>query len=231
MCGGGVSYNFIDLGLPSGLLWADRNIGAATPEDAGLYFQWGDTQGWTAEQVGVDKDFGNYKFSSGGTYTKYNETDGKRELDLEDDAAHVIIGGNCKMPTHRDFFELFSYTDIYLITETNQEINGILSGEPTNGLYNGFEWKTTTTENVIGIKFCKKNDNSTFILIPYGGIVRGDSLLINKNTQCHMWIPMINQDFISTPMRLSGDRDDVFIRFQLTRNYGCPIRAIKPINQ
>lgn len=44
-------YNMVDLGLPSGLLWADRNIGAASPEDAGLYFQWGDTVGYTAEQV------------------------------------------------------------------------------------------------------------------------------------------------------------------------------------
>lgn len=35
------NYNAIDLGLPSGLLWADRNIGASTEEDSGLYFQWG----------------------------------------------------------------------------------------------------------------------------------------------------------------------------------------------
>ena len=38
--------NTIDLGLPSGLLWADRNIGAENPEGAGLYFQWGDTVGY-----------------------------------------------------------------------------------------------------------------------------------------------------------------------------------------
>ena len=41
----------VDLGLPSGLLWADRNVGAESPEDPGLYFQWGDTVGYTAEQV------------------------------------------------------------------------------------------------------------------------------------------------------------------------------------
>ena len=34
-------YNMVDLGLPSGLLWADRNIGANNPEDTGLYFAWG----------------------------------------------------------------------------------------------------------------------------------------------------------------------------------------------
>lgn len=35
----GPSFNMIDLGLPSGRLWCDRNVGAASPEDAGLYFQ------------------------------------------------------------------------------------------------------------------------------------------------------------------------------------------------
>ena len=52
-----MSSDYVDLGLPSGLLWAKKNLGAATEEDAGLYFQWGDTQGYTAEQVGVDKEF------------------------------------------------------------------------------------------------------------------------------------------------------------------------------
>lgn len=30
-------HKFIDLGLPSGLLWADCNVGAASPEDSGYY--------------------------------------------------------------------------------------------------------------------------------------------------------------------------------------------------
>ena len=52
-----MSSDYVDLGLPSGLLWAKKNLGAATEEDAGLYFQWGDTVGYTAEQVVVDKEF------------------------------------------------------------------------------------------------------------------------------------------------------------------------------
>jgi hypothetical protein len=42
----GLSYNMVDLGLPSGLLWADRNVGAASSEDFGTYFAWGDTSGY-----------------------------------------------------------------------------------------------------------------------------------------------------------------------------------------
>jgi hypothetical protein len=44
-----LEYKMVDLGLPSGLLWADRNVGAISEYDYGLYFQWGDTKGYTKE--------------------------------------------------------------------------------------------------------------------------------------------------------------------------------------
>ena len=40
-------YTAIDLGLPSGLKWANMNIGAEKETDYGLYFQWGDVVGYT----------------------------------------------------------------------------------------------------------------------------------------------------------------------------------------
>lgn len=43
----GLTYNAVDLGLPSGRLWADRNVGATGPEHYGSYFQWGDTNAYT----------------------------------------------------------------------------------------------------------------------------------------------------------------------------------------
>lgn len=46
------TYNMVDLGLPSGTLWADRNVGATSPEDFGSYFQWGDTNAYTFDGVG-----------------------------------------------------------------------------------------------------------------------------------------------------------------------------------
>ena len=42
-----MEYKAIDLGLPSGRLWADKNIGAEKETDYGLYFQWGETVGYT----------------------------------------------------------------------------------------------------------------------------------------------------------------------------------------
>ena len=84
----------VDLGLS--VLWAKTNLGADKETDAGLYFQWGDTQGYTAEQVGNGeglKYFGwdDYKWSIDGSssnFSKYTGSD-KTVLDLEDDAAKL----------------------------------------------------------------------------------------------------------------------------------------------
>ena len=48
-----LTYNTVDLGLPSGILWADRNVGATSVEDSGSYFQWGDTKGYIDDGVGT----------------------------------------------------------------------------------------------------------------------------------------------------------------------------------
>ena len=53
-------YGYVDLGLPSGTLWATCNVGASKPSDYGLYFQWGDIVGYAKGQIGnvnVQKKF------------------------------------------------------------------------------------------------------------------------------------------------------------------------------
>ena len=80
-------HDYVDLGLPSGTKWATMNIGATGITDAGLYFQWGDTSGYTSGQCGSNegqKYFGweDYKYGDGTSspdntaFTKYNSTDG-----------------------------------------------------------------------------------------------------------------------------------------------------------
>lgn len=109
----------VDLGLPSGTLWAPCNIGAEKPEDFGNYFAWGEITGSNEGKTifGID----NYKWCDGTFYSlkKYN-TDGQygvidnlTELEPEDDAAYVNWGGNWKTPTMDQLKELFNhdYTD------------------------------------------------------------------------------------------------------------------------
>lgn len=97
------SHDFVEIG---GVKWATMNVGANSVTDYGLYFQWGDTQGYTADQVGSEEGkkcflWEDYKW--GETCTKYNETDGKVVLDIEDDAARAAWGGSWRMPTTAEF--------------------------------------------------------------------------------------------------------------------------------
>ena len=96
-----LKYDYINLGLPSGLKWATCNVGATSPEQAGLYFAWGETVGYTGEQVtsGVKK-FTNDEYKSGPAATISSD------LTLEQDAAHANLGGNWRMPTQAEFQEL-----------------------------------------------------------------------------------------------------------------------------
>lgn len=60
-------HKFVDLGLPSGLLWADRNVGASVTSAYGDYFAWGETNPKTEYSRYTYKYGSNYK-----NYTKYN---------------------------------------------------------------------------------------------------------------------------------------------------------------
>ena len=111
-----ITYDYVDFGLPSGTKWATKNVGARKPSDAGFYFQWGDIKGYTANQVGTGEgkkkfadDWSDYKWNPSGdgkTFTKYTTTGAA--LELEDDAAHVYMGGNWHMPTPNQINELIN---------------------------------------------------------------------------------------------------------------------------
>ena len=110
--GGG--YEYVDLGLPSHLKWAKCNVGAEKETDAGLYFAWGETTGYTASQVGTDKRFSwsEYKYgNSSSNLAKYNQSDGKTVLESTDDAATQIMGGDWRMPTQTEIQELLDNTN------------------------------------------------------------------------------------------------------------------------
>lgn len=102
-------HDYIDLGLPSGTLWASCNIGAATPESCGWWFSWGETQ---PKEHGFS--VASYKYMEGDFYhcqiTKYNRDDGLVVLLPEDDAATVNWGDGWHTPTVEQWSELLQYT-------------------------------------------------------------------------------------------------------------------------
>ena len=140
-------YEYVDLGLPSGLKWATMNIGAETETDYGDYFMWGSVTPNTADEC----TWANAPFNDGNT--SYNEVYFNSVKDTvcpngiltkEYDAASHIMGGDWRMPREAEFQELLSGT-------TNEWI--------TN--YNG--------TGINGRKFTSKTDTSKYIFIPAAG--------------------------------------------------------------
>lgn len=109
---------YVDLGLPSGTLWATCNVGASTPEGYGDYFAWGDPVGHDeeADASGYWYQWKYYKWCNGDykSLTKYcldsyyGKVDNKMVLDPEDDAAQVNWGGDWRMPSETEYNELLS---------------------------------------------------------------------------------------------------------------------------
>ena len=108
------NYKYVDLGLPAGLKWATCNVGATSPEQTGKYFAWGETVGYTAEQV----KSGERSFSSS-VYNSGSAASISKDLTLEQDAAHVNLGGNWRMPTDDEFQELIDNCSVVWTNDYN----------------------------------------------------------------------------------------------------------------
>ncbi|MCQ2322558.1 MAG: fibrobacter succinogenes major paralogous domain-containing protein, partial [Bacteroidales bacterium] len=101
-------HEYVDLGLPSGTLWATCNVGANRPEDYGDYYAWGETT------IKTKYKWNTYKWCRGSwrTQTKYNTNskygtvDNKTVLEMSDDAVSVNWGGDWRMPTTEEWEEL-----------------------------------------------------------------------------------------------------------------------------
>lgn len=138
-------HKFINLGLPSGLLWAECNVGASSPWEDGDYYAWGETQ------TKSDYSWSTYKWGS--NPTKYNSSDGKTTLEASDDVATVKWGKECRMPSRAEFQELYNKCDWtwkssyngasgYLVKGPNGQTiffpasgNGVLSSHGSYGYY------------------------------------------------------------------------------------------------
>ena len=123
-------FEYVDLGLPSGTKWATCNVGADKETDYGFYFAFGETKGYSCFTDTKAFNLGDYKFSVNGSnakFSKYNNTDGKKVLDLCDDAAYIHMGGKWHMPTDEQIRELkFNTISDWVTNYNGSGVNGIL---------------------------------------------------------------------------------------------------------
>lgn len=131
---------YVDLGLPSGNLWAKCNLGASSPEAYGDYYAWGEVEPKQEYTKSNHKWYKEGAPSQG--FTKYNNEDGKLTLEDEDDAVIQKIGNGWRTPTLADFREL-----------TNQKYTTI---------------EKTTLNGVAGYQITSKK-NKKSIFIPFAG--------------------------------------------------------------
>ena len=99
-------YDYVDLGLPSGTLWATCNVGATTISDKGKFFMWGELEGNT---VSGSTPGGGRQYTQA-AYNALGLNAITSDLDLAHDAAHYHMGGDWHIPTNEQIQELCDYT-------------------------------------------------------------------------------------------------------------------------
>ena len=189
--------DYVDLGLPSGTLWATRNVGASSPEDYGYYFAWGetvpkeaytwDTYKWNSSDVSGEFYLTKYCYES-----QYGERDGKTMLDPADDAACVHYPGG-RMPTLEQIWEL----------------------------RDSCTWQWTLRGDVNGVLVTGPNGNTIFL--PAGGYCSGNTHYY-ENIYGIYWSLSLGASPAAYTMEFSQDGwdgDGLPLRF-----YGFLVRAV-----
>lgn len=197
-------HEYVDLGLPSGTLWAKTNIGAEKETDYGDYFAWGETEGYNSGKTTFD--WSTYKYCDGSSTTltkycnssSYGTVDDKKVLDPVDDAATANWGSKWCMPTSDQIKELCNSSN------------------------------TTTKEAYIdgtfGIKITS-NKNGNYIFLPFAGM-HIDSKLGNKDSYGYYWSRSLDtalynyaRVLCSGPSGISDNRGN--------RSNGYSVRAVR----
>lgn len=199
-------YEFVDLGLPSGLKWAAWNVGATKPEDFGLYFAWGETQGYSGITDEKQFSWSDYKLCGGSssTLTKYNSNssygtvDTLKTLEQADDAAYTS-DKTCRMPTKADFEELTANT-----TSVWETLNGV----------NGRRFTSKT------------NGNSIFV--PAAGFCNDGSVSV-VGSGGYLWSSSLYESSSEDAWGLSFVSDGVFVSYG-SRYDGLAVRAVQEAN-
>ena len=192
---------YVDLGLPSGLLWATCNVGAEKPEDYGDYFAWGETiaksdYSWSTLKYCNDK--AGESFSKYVTKSSYGTVDNKTVLESSDDAAVANCGDGGRMPTHAEWEELFD--------------NCI--------------WTWTEMEGHNGCKVTSKR-NGRFIFLPAAGR-REDESVDDAGSMGYYWTSTLHGKYMYSAWCSYFDESRTYPSYYdyYSRYYGFSIRPV-----
>jgi hypothetical protein len=194
--GGTETAEWVDLGLPSGLLWAKCNLGATKPEEYGDYYAWGETSTkevytWETYKycTAVDEDGWIKTLSKYNTDSEYGTPDHLTTLQPSDDVATQKLGDGARMPTETEWCELLANTTS--------------------------EW--TTVNGVYGCRLTASNGKSLFFPAAggrYGSeLLRAGEIGVYRSSSLYAGGPLYAWDF-------DGYVNDGY------REYGYSVRAV-----
>ncbi len=210
---GAQTREYVDLGLPSGTLWATCNVGANAPEEYGDYFAWGETE----PKKKCSKK--NYKWCShyDNNYTwiskyrcqkdaKSDFVDGKYILDPEDDAATVNWGSEWCMPTTAQLVELMDSK--YTTT------------------------KSTTQNGVRGLLITSNKDKTKSIFLPGAGVCYESGVSFDGSIgKTYYWsnkcLDKSAEPYFAYSTNHISHNPYMEINTKTSRWYGCSVRPVR----
>lgn len=199
-------HDYVDLGLPSGTMWATCNVGADTPSEYGEYFAWGETApkasyNWSTyvHSNGEYNQLTKYCTQSNFGYKGF--TDDLKTLQPGDDAATANWGEGWRTPTYSEWVELLTRCD--------------------------YTW--TAQNGVSGFLFTARNGNSIFL--PAAGN-RSDADLSHVGSGGYYWSSSLGKSLPDMAKGFSfswngGDWVDHDI-YDYSREFGLSVRPVHP---
>lgn len=182
-------HEYVDMGLS--VKWATCNVGTTNPVLSGDFFAWGETE--TKNIFTLDSY----------TLTKYNATDNKITLDLEDDAAHAKWGGSWRMPTKAEWDELMNDNNCTWVNNSD----GFLVTSKSNG-------------NSIFLPLVGRYRNSEYSFKGDMGFYWSSSLYTDDPSSA-WYLSLKSDDY-------SGTKNDIEMKADRSRNLGFSIRPVCP---
>ena len=226
-------YNYVDLELPSGNLWATHNIGAKSPEEYGDYFAWGETEPKTTYTWGTytwSKNGSSNKFSKYSTRDDYGPIDNKTPLEQEDDAATVKWGGQWHIPTYPDFYELKSNCICNWATENGVKGYRITSKKNGNSIFLPAAGYITGKEVTTDELYCHYHSSSLYGYYTYGCVATPSSFSFTTHQRYigYPIRPIFGPGVKGTPEVNTNDikkveENSAIINGSLSRDGGSPI--------
>ena len=197
-------YAYVDLGLPSGTKWASFNVGATSPEEAGSYFAWGETEAkdyyswrYYTHANGNELSLTKYCYDEG--YGNGGFTDELTKLEPTDDVATAKWGSYWRVPTSAEMQELKD--NCTLVLTTRNGVNGCLITSNKNG-------------NSIFLPAANKKTDHEFSVYGY-------------NMGCY-WSNSLDEIYSNKANIFYFDNEDgdYFDIWETFRFYGCSVRPV-----